>query len=51
MLQANTALARKLAALEKKYDAQFRVVFDATRELMEPPSKGKRRIGFTEGEP
>jgi len=46
MLQQDAALARKLAALEKKYDAQFRVVFDAIRELMEPPVKTKRRIGF-----
>jgi hypothetical protein len=41
MLQQNTELARKLAALEKKYDAQFKVVFDAIRELMTPPSKRK----------
>jgi hypothetical protein len=31
MLQGNAELARKLAALEKKYDAQFKVVFDAIR--------------------
>ena len=37
MLASNAGLARKLAALEKKYDAQFRVVFDAIRELMAPP--------------
>jgi len=35
-----------LVALEKKYDAKFRVAFDAIRELMEPPVKAKRRIGF-----
>ena len=46
MLQANTELAKKLARLEKKYDAQFRAVFDAIRELMGPPTKPKRRIGF-----
>ena len=34
MLQANAELAKKLAALEKRYDVQFRVVFDAIRELM-----------------
>jgi hypothetical protein len=32
--------------LEKKYDAQFRVVFDAIRELMAPPESKKRKIGF-----
>lgn len=46
MLQANTELAKKLAALEKKYDAQLRVVFDAIRELMAPPARPGRRIGF-----
>ena len=47
MLASNVELARKLAVLEKKYDAQFRVVFDAIRELMVPPQpKKKRPIGF-----
>jgi hypothetical protein len=45
MLQANTELAKKLATLEKKYDAQFRIVFDAIRDLMTPPTKQKRWIG------
>jgi hypothetical protein len=45
-LASNRELSRKLAALEKKYDAQFRVVFDALRELMEPPVLPKKRIGF-----
>ena len=40
-------LARKLADLEKRYDHQFGVVFDAIRKLMEPPPLSrKRRIGF-----
>ena len=47
MLASHADLRRKLAALERKYDAQFRVVFDAIRELMKPPTeKQKRRIGF-----
>jgi len=46
MLLSNADLARKLSALEKKYDAQFKVVFDAIRELMIPPEKPKRRIGL-----
>jgi hypothetical protein len=47
MLASNTELARKLAALEKKYDAQFKVVFDAIRQLMQPPPpKPKPQIGF-----
>jgi len=47
MLQSNAELARKLTALEKKYNAQFRAVFQAIRELMEPPKNEKRRIGFS----
>ena len=47
MLASNADLARKLATLEKKYDAQFKIVFDAIRELMTPPAPGKKRpIGF-----
>jgi hypothetical protein len=46
MLLSNTDLARKLVALEKKYDAQFKVVFDAIRELMTPPESPRRQIGF-----
>ena len=46
LLASNTELARKLATLERKYDAQFKVVFDAIRELMKPPVKPRRRIGF-----
>lgn len=45
MLGANATLAKKLVALEKKYDSQFRVVFDAIRELM-AAVKPKRGIGF-----
>ena len=32
--------------MEKKYDAQFSVVFDAIRKLMTPPERPRRRIGF-----
>jgi hypothetical protein len=46
MLSTHADLARKLATLEKKYDSQFRMVFDAIRELMTPPAKPKGRIGF-----
>jgi hypothetical protein len=37
---------RKLDTLENKYDAQFKVVFDAIRQLMSPPEPSKRKIGF-----
>ena len=46
MLASHAELARKLAALERKYDDQFKVLFDAIRQLMTPPEKPKRRIGF-----
>ena len=46
MLLSNADLARKLGALKKKYDKQFKVVFDAIRELMIPPEKPKRQIGL-----
>ena len=47
MLFSHADLARKVEALEKKYDSQFKVVFDALRQLMQPPDeKPKRAIGF-----
>lgn len=47
MLVANQELARRLDEQEKKYDAQFKAVFDAIRQLMAPPpAPPKRRIGF-----
>ena len=46
LLATHADLARKLAALERKYDAQFRVVFDAIRELMRPPDSKRRSVGF-----
>ena len=44
-------LAKKLSALEKKYDKQFQIVFDAIRELMTPPEKPRKKIGFEVKEP
>ena len=46
MIATNKDLTEKLEELEKKYDSQFRVVFDAIRELMIPPEEDKRKIGF-----
>jgi hypothetical protein len=46
ILASHSELARKLETLEKKYDAQFKVVFDAIRQLMEPSEKGPKKIGF-----
>jgi hypothetical protein len=47
MLFSHAELARKLEKLENKYDGQFKIVFDALRQLMQPPpEKPKRPIGF-----
>ena len=46
MLAADKDLARRLDDLEKKYDSQFKVVFDTIRQLMIPPIKPRRKIGF-----
>jgi hypothetical protein len=49
VLASHADLAKKLRALERKYDAQFKVVFDAIRALMEPDDgeeTKKSRIGF-----
>ena len=46
MLASNAELARKLEALEQKYDGQFKVVFDAIRRLMAPDRPRPRPIGF-----
>ncbi len=46
MLASNAELARKLSEIERKYDAQFKVVFDAIRQLMTPPEPQRKQIGF-----
>ncbi len=46
MIGAHSELADKLEALEQKYDEQFKVVFDAIRELMAPPEPERHSIGF-----
>lgn len=51
MLASNKEFAKRLDELEKKYDSQFRVVFEAIKQLMTPPEKPKRQIGFRVEEP
>ena len=46
MLATNANLERRLNDLERKYDSQFKVVFDAIRQLMTPPEKPPKKIGF-----
>lgn len=51
LIASHKDLSKRLEDLEKKYDAQFKVVFDAIRQLMTPPEKPKRKNGFgREGE-
>ena len=49
MLATHKDLAKKLEEIEKKYDKQFKIVFDAIRELMKPPEPKRRQIGFRKG--
>jgi len=51
MVASHKDLAPKLAALERKYDKQFRVVFEAIRQLMAPPYRLRKKIGFLAKEP
>ncbi|MBM4122585.1 MAG: ORF6N domain-containing protein [Nitrospira sp.] len=46
MIASNKELARRLDELERKYDKQFKVIFDAIRELMKPAAPPRRQIGF-----
>ena len=46
MIESNKDLRRKIEEMEKKYDAQFKVVFDAIRHLIEPKMEQKRKVGF-----
>ena len=50
ILSTNHELAKKLENLERKYDSQFKAVFDAIRQLMAPPVPKKKPIGFRKGE-
>ena len=51
MLSTHEELKRKIEAMEKKYDKQFRVVFEAIKQLIDVEDKPKRRIGFEAKEP
>ena len=51
LIATNRDLARRLDEVEKKYDAQFKVDFDAIRQLIASPHKKRRAIGFHVKEP
>ena len=46
ILATHKALARKIEAMEQKYDGQFKVVFEALRALMAPPKRTRKPIGY-----
>ena len=46
LAETHKDLAEKIATLEKKYDAQFSSVFNAIRQLLQPPVRRSRTIGF-----
>jgi len=51
MLSTHEDLGREVEAMERKYDRQFKVVFDAIKQLLDIESKPKRKIGFEVKEP
>ena len=46
MLAGHKELAKKIEAMEEKYDEQFRVVFEAIKQLLKDDEKPKTKIGF-----
>ena len=50
LVASHSELAKRIDALESKYDEQFKVVFEAIRQLMAPPAPSQKRIGFRVGE-
>lgn len=46
LMATHADLRRKIESMEKKYDHQFQVVFDAIKQLLDPPTQTKRKIGF-----
>jgi hypothetical protein len=49
MIAADATLAQRLNELERKYDRQFKIVFEAIRELIQPRTGKRKQIGFTPG--
>ena len=47
MLSTHKDLKRKIEAMEKKYDQQFQIVFEAIKQLLETDAKPRKKIGFT----
>ena len=46
LLSTHKNLQKKIDEMEKKYDSQFQIVFETIKEILRPPDKSKREIGF-----
>ena len=46
MILTHKELQKKIESMESKYDYQFKIVFDAIKQLLKPPEKPKKRIGY-----
>jgi len=46
MIFSHDDLKRKIEDIEEKYDEQFRIVFEAIRQLLEEDQKPKKKIGY-----
>ncbi len=46
MILTHKELQKKIESMESKYDYQFKIVFNAIKQLLEPPEKPKKRIGY-----
>jgi hypothetical protein len=51
LLENHKDISRKLEEMEKKYDQRFQIVFEAIKQLLEPPAKSDRKTGFRVEEP
>lgn len=49
ILASHKELLKKIEEMESKYDGQFKIVFDAIKELMKPPTNSEKKIGFLRG--
>ena len=51
LISDHAELARRIDELEENYDGKFQIVFDAIRDLIEPPANGKKQIGYLTSTP
>ena len=49
IMQSNKKLSKQLEDMENKYDEQFKIVFKAIHQLMTPPARKRRKMGFDAG--